>query len=221
MASLDAIRREYLYAFQDRGAILELINGDPPSPPNDVRDRAVSEAINHYSIRVPRTKVVLVSPISTGSYPLPADWQNWSRIVTIENPIDQNPPVYLSQKSIAYRNTETQGYYVLLPNPTASFRLAYLTVHGGGIDNCASIDAIHEPLIGKWAASIACIEAAARYAKSQQNNVDAVNYRTKEQECRAVAGELKALVDRELRAYEWSLLYRTDADASYHKPWRT
>lgn len=221
MASLNSIRKEYLYSFQDRGNLLELINGDPPTPANDVRDRAITEAINGYSMRVPRARTILVASVASGSYQLPTDWQNWSRIIGIEHPIDLNPPQYLSERGIQFRNTESLGYYVLLPNPDASFRLNYTTVHGGGPDNVSSIDAMHESLIGKWAASIACVEAAARYSKTQQNNVDAVNYRTKEQECRSVADALRAIVDRELRQYEWSMAYRTDGDARYGRGWRT
>lgn len=159
MATLLNIQAEYKTALQDKGATLEEINGVPPSPLNDVRDRAIVEAINRYGLRVPRLQTTLIQPVADGYYGLPGDWQVWSRIISVEFPLNATPPTYLSKQAISYQARETGGsFYYLLPNPASSHRLSYTTLHGGGTDLVASIVLMHESLIGKWAVAIASLE---------------------------------------------------------------
>lgn len=220
MATLDSIRTLYKYTLQDKGLTLEEINGTPPSPANDVRDKVIAEAINWYGRRVPRIRTSLVQPLAAGFYELPLDWQVWSRIVSVEFPLDQNPPAIYPKKSIGFQAREVGTFFFLNPNPGSAFRLSYLTVHGGGSDNVSSISDDHEPIIAKYAAGLAGLDFAARYANSVSNNVDSVQYRTKEQEWRSVAKALMDQADVEIRQHEWALLYATEADARYNKSWR-
>lgn len=217
MATLLSIRKYYAYSLQDLGNQLETIN---PVPTDDVRDKAIAEAINWYSRRFPRPKVILVDPLAPGFYQLPNDWQMWSRAILVEFPLDQMPPTYLSNKAFGIQARESLSYFFLNPNPGGQFRLSYTTVHGGGPDNVASIISDHEGPIGKYAASIAADWFADRYANSVSNNLDAVQYRTKEQEWRSVAANLRAQADVELRPAEWSQLYATDGQARYFKGWQ-
>lgn len=217
MATILSIRNYYRYALQDLGNQIETIN-DPVT--DDVRDKAIAEAINWYTRRFPRPKVILVDPIPAGFYQLPNDWQMWSRAILVEFPIDQMPPVYLSNKAFGIQARESLSYFFLLSNPSGQFRLSYTTVHGGGPDNVASIISDHEGPIGKYAASIVAEWFAARYANSVSNNLDAVNYRTKEQEWRSVADALRKQADLELRPAEWAQLYATDGQARYFKGWQ-
>lgn len=220
MATLLSIRNYYKYNLQDLGSQLEIINGNPPVPPDDVRDKAIAEAINWYTRRVPRLKVSLFNADPTGFYQLPNDWQMWSRAILVEFPIDQNPPIYLSDRAFGIQARETLSYFFLQPNPSGQFRLSYTTVHGGGVDGVASVIADHEGIIGKYAVSIAAEQFAARYANSVSNNLDAVNYRTKEQEWRDVAKALREQADRELRPAEFAQMFASDFDARYKKGWR-
>ena len=59
------------------------------------------------------------------------------------------------------------------------------------------------------------------YANSVQNNLDSVNYRSKEQEWRAVAKEMLALAEGQLRKDEWAESFGTDPDTyPPHQVWR-
>lgn len=216
MASLASIRDEYRVALQDLGSLLEEINAVPTT---EVRDRAIAQAISHYTRRVPRIVTTLVTANSTGFYSIPSDWLTTSRFVSLEFPTDQSPPIYLPLGRIQLQRRETGLMYYINPNPSQSFRLTYTGKHGGGADSVDSIDALHEPMIGKWAVGLSALEFAARYANSKSNNLDAVNYRSKEQEWRAVAQAMREAVDRELRAYEQAQVRQTDGDAQ-PKGWR-
>lgn len=218
MATILSIRNYYRYSLQDLGNQLEKIND--PAPTDDVRDKAIAEAINWYTRRFPRVTVSLVNPIAAGFYQLPNDWQFWSRMIFVEFPLDQMPPQYLSYKAFGIQPRESLSYFFINPNPSGQFRFAYTSVHGGGPDNVASIISDHEGPIGKYAASLACDWFADRYANSVSNNLDAVQYRTKEQEWRAVGKNLRDQADLELRPAEWAQLYATDAQARYNKGWQ-
>lgn len=220
MASILGIRTNYKYALQNLGGTLEEVNGVPPSPTDDVRDKSIAEAINWYSRRVPRVAVSLLNAIADGFYQLPNDWQFWSRMISVEFPINQNPTSYIPLKYVNFQQRETLSYFMITPNPSGQFRIAYTTVHGGGPDNVASIVSDHEAIIGRYAAAVSALDFAARYAGSVQNNLDAVQYRTKEQEWRSVAEALIEQADKELRQHEFSQSYATDNEARYLKGWR-
>jgi hypothetical protein len=218
MATMLSIRNYYRYALQDLGNQLEKIND--PAPTDDVRDKAIAEAINWYSRRVPRLSTLLLASIPAGFYQLPNDWQMWSRMILLEFPLNTMPPTYIPNKYFGIQATETVSNFFVNPNPTGNFRLSYTTVHGGGPDNVASVISDHEGIVGKFAASIAADWFADRYANSVSNNLDAVQYRTKEQEWRAVAKNLRDQADVELRPAEYSQMYSSDGEARYFKGWR-
>ncbi len=214
MATLANIRTRYKYALQDQASLLEEI----AESASDVRDKAIEEAIRWYSRRLPQVKTVALAQSTTGFYAVPTDWKVFSRIVSVEFPLDQTPPQYLDQgRHIRLQRQPTGIFYFLDPNPSGTFRLSYTTKH----DETAptTIPDEHDGILGRWAAHVAAVEFASRYANSVQNNVDSVNYRTKEQEWRAVAKELWEDLQRELRRDEWAQLYSADIDTQV-RGWR-
>lgn len=215
MTTLADIQTEYKYALQDKGNILE----DLAASANDVRDKAIQEAIRWYARRIPLVKTVLVSADSSAFYAVPADFENGSRIVTVEFPLNQNPPQYLTRNRgdmIRYQRRETGMFYFLDPNPSGDFRLTYTARH---LDNATTIPAHHAPIVGKMAAAVAATEFVARYANTVSNNVDAVNYRTKEQEWRDVRKTFLAQVEEELRRDEWAQVQSIDS-GTLQKGWK-
>lgn len=211
MATLANIQNEYKYALQDVANLLE-IDGS-----NTVRDAAIKSGIREYSRKFPAIKTALVAVVGSGYYAVPSGWQDaLSRIISVEHPIDQSPPAYLSPKSWRVVRRESTQVIYLDPNPSASFRLTYTAPHD--VTNPATIPDDHEGPVGRWAASIAAIEFAAKYAGSVQNNVDAVNYRSKEQEWRAVSEALRATVMTELAPY--AVAHQRAADyRTYFSAW--
>jgi hypothetical protein len=195
MATLANIRSEYKYALQDVGNIVE-IEGS-----TTVRDKAIAQALVDYSRKFPYIKTVLVASVAGGYYALPSDWlDGFSRIVSVESPIDQSPPAYLSPKSWRLVRRESAPVIYIDPNPSASFRLTFVTKHDESAPT--TIPESHEGALGKWAAMIAAQSMMAFYANTVQNNVDAVNYRSKEQEWRHVYDTLKLQLAGELREAE-------------------
>ena len=219
MTALADIQTAYKYALQDKGSQLEEINSTATTA---VRDAAITQALQWYSRRIPLTKTVSVATSTTSFYTVPTDWTNGkSRIVSVEYPLDQKPPTYLlpySGGGIRMQRRETGWYYYLDPNPSGSFRLTYTTQH---LASASTIDTTHVEIIGRMAASIAAGEFAARYANSVTNNLDAVNYRTKEQEWRSVRDMLMAQVDTELRRDEWAAAMANDPTAGLDRGWKS
>lgn len=203
------LQLQYKLALQDKAALVEEVGTGA-----QVRDNAIVEAIRQYELRIPQIKTVLVSTAAAGFYAVPADWQTFSRIVTIEYPLDQLPPSYLRRRDAKLQRRDTGLFYYCIPNPGGSFRLTYTTKHAavsGG--NYTTIEARHEAALGKMAAAIALDELASYYAKTVQSSNDVVNYRTKEQEIRAVAKEIRAQIEREISTDELKQMADTDSDA--------
>lgn len=216
MASLVAIQTEYAYGLQDLGNLLEQINA---SPTTDVRDKAIAGGIRWYSRLVPNIKVVDTTPIQSGYYPLPADYAQSSRIVSIEFPRDQSPPAYLNSKNFRTQRTPSGENIYINPNPTDTFRLAYTTEH---LQDASTISTAHERIVGIMSAAIACEEFAARFANAVTNNLDSVNYRDKARAFAEKAKEYREQVEREMRSPQWGQFFRADVDAlRMDKSWRT
>ena len=213
--ALADLQLEYKLALQDKQGQVEEVTGA-----NDVRDKAIGEAIRLYETRFPQVKTSDVATITTGFYPVPADWQTFSRIVSIENPIDLNPPAYLRPNAIRQVRRSTGLFYALNPNPSSTYRLTYTTKHDAlSMSNYPSLEARHVSPLAKMAASIALLEIASYFAKTQNAQGDAVVYRTKEQENRTMAIELRKQADAELRADEIRQAHALDSE-TYEKGWR-
>lgn len=180
-----------------------------------VRDKSIEEAIRWYETRIPQVKTILVAASSTPFYAVPSDWQTFSRVVSVEWPLDSTPPTYLTaHRGIKIQRRETGLYHFLTPNPGGSFRFTYTTKHddaSGG--SYPSLETRHAGALGKMAASIALIAMASFFAKTANSQSDAVNYRTKEQEARSVAKEFRDQVEREISLYELRQVAETDIEA--------
>src|SRR3990172_5833657 len=197
MATLANIQRVYTVVLQDRGALL----GESPAVSlTEVRDSSILEAIRWYARKLPLVKTSLIGNGATAFYAVPADWVEGSRIVSIEFPLDQTPPQYVTRRGkgggVTLQRRETGVFYFLSSNPTGPFRLTYTASRN---TDASDIRVDHEEIVGRMAAAIAAANFAAFYANTVQNNVDSVNYRSKEQEWRAVRKELLAEVEMELR----------------------
>ena len=215
MAAIDEVRREYAIALQDKG---NLLADAPALTADEVRDRNIASAIQWFSHRLPQVKTSLIASVASGFYAVPADWQKWSRVVTVEFPLDQNPPAYLdNERGVRLQRREAGLFHHLSPNPSGSYRLTYTTEHS---PDALTIDADHYRYVGLQAAILACEEFAARFAGSVSNNLDAVNYRTKEQEYRSVAKSLREQLEREMRRAAWGQFYTADLNATGRRGWR-
>ena len=211
MATLANIQAEYKLALQDAASTIE-INSN-----TDVRDSSIKDALLRYGRRLPYLKTVLVSATASPYYAVPSGWVDGvSRVVSIEYPINSDPPEYLAPKSWRIVRRESSQVLYVIPNPGGSFRLTFVTKHDETAPTTIPVE--HEGLLGRWAAAIAALTFAAKYANSVSNNVDAVNYRTKEQEWRAVEKALREAVDNDLRRAE--VAFQFDADPFvYYRGW--
>lgn len=220
MGTLANLQLEYKIALQDKAGEIERITDS-----TNVRDSSIAQAVSFYTRRIPRVRTILVSTQASKFYPLPSDWQPWSRIVSLEYPLDTSPPSYIALRSIRFQRRETAQYYhPQTTNPVSSHRLTYTAPHGvvtgGGSNVYESIDATHEPLIGKWAASIAADIFASHFGQTYENNLDAINYRTKADEWRAIAKNLREEVEREINGAEYAQLFATTPDKTDDKTWQ-
>lgn len=221
MALIANVNKEYAYALQDLGALLEQVN---VTPTTDVRDRAIIAAVNYYTRRLPRIQVGLIASIPAGFYPVPSDWIDISRIIALEFPINNTPPIYYSPKAWSLQPREgDQLFFYPNPNPGSSFRLIYTAAHGATValpseTLVGSIPSQHEAVLGMVAAEIACREFAQRYANTVMSNVDSVNYRSKSKEFIEAADSLKKKFDLELERAEIAVLKRGDP-YSYFQGW--
>lgn len=215
MATLANIQVAYKQALQDRDNQLEGIN-DPAT--NAVRDASIEAAIRWYSRRYPNVITALVSSVAGGYYSPPTGFTATSRITSLEYPIDQSPPAYLSPKSYRIVRRETSLKIYVDINPSSAFRLTFTGKH----DETAptTIPDEHTAIVGRMAAVVSAMHFAARYANSVQNNLDGVNYRSKEQEWRSVHDDLLKQINNELRRDEIALLTTSDVDAVF-RGWRT
>lgn len=215
MPAIDDIRREYALALQDKG---NLLADAPAVGADEVRDKNIASAIQWFSHRIPQVKTVLVASIPAAYYPVPTDWQKWSRVVTVEFPLNQEPPAYVdNERGVRLQRRETGLFHHLSPNPSGSYRLTYTTEH---LADGTTVDADHYRYVGLKGAILSAEDFAARYAGSVSNNLDAVNYRTKEQEWRSVAKSLREQLEREMRRPEWSQFYSADLNATGRRGWR-
>lgn len=216
MADLAEIQQEYTNSLQDQAALLEEIN--LPTLDN-VRDKAIEAGIRWYEKRYPFLNTILRNSITPGYYPVPTDWAPFSRLAYVEFPIDETPPRYLSPKGIQEQRREGNAlFHYIEPNPGGDFRFTYTAKHAADL---STIEDRHEPVIGKMSAAIAAVQFAALYANTVVNNLDAVNYRSKEQEWRAVAKEMRDQANRELRPDEWFQVYKTTYESVQSRPYWT
>lgn len=213
MATLADIEDEYLNTLQDQAKLLEEV----ATVADDVRDKAIEEAIRWYEKRYPFLNTILRTSVTPGFYAVPADWAPFSRLGFIEFPIDQTPPTYLSPKGIRLQRREGNAlFHYIEPNPTGSFRFTYTAKHALDL---TTIEDRHEPIIAKMAVAIAAVAFAALYANTVRNNLDAVQYRSKEQEWRAVAKEMRDQANRELRPDAWFQVYGSTYDSAQTRPY--
>lgn len=213
MAALANIQSAYKLAFADRD---NAVSKQIESATDELRDESIVEAVRWYAARMPRLKVNLIPSQASPYFTVPAEWlENSSRIVFVEFPIDQDPPFYLSPKDHRIVKRETGDFIFFHSNPDDQFRLGFTTKHE---DDASTLPALHEEIVGKFAAAVAAVAVADFYAHTIVNNVDAVNYRTKEQEWRDLGKNLRDQVDRHLRRDEMALRRATDSGA-YFRGW--
>lgn len=206
MATLANVQTLYKSFLQDQAKILEEIQGSL----DVVRDQSIKDAIRWYSRRAPQKKTVLVASVATGFYAVPSDWKPGSRIVTVEFPLDQTPPIYYGPRAWQFQRRDTGLFYYLTPNPSGSYRLTYTTKYDETTPT--AIPDEHEEILARVAVYFSAIDFASRYANSVSNNLDAVQYRSKEQEWRAVAKEHLSAAEQLLRRDEWAEMFQTDPD---------
>ena len=213
MATLVNIQSAYKLAFADKS---DEISNQIGSTADELRDESIVEVVRWYAARMPRLKVNLLPAHTSPYFTVPTEWlENSSRIVFIEFPIDQDPPLYLSPKQNRIVKRETGDFIYIFSNPDGQFRLGFTTKHD---DDASTIPDLHEEILGKFAAAVAAVATADFYAHTIVNNVDAVNYRTKEQEWRDLGKNLREQVDRHLRRDEMALRRATDSGA-YFRGW--
>lgn len=224
MATIARIQTEYAYQLQDLGNLLEQVN---VTPTTDVRDKAIIAAVNYYTRRLPRGKTNLVAVVSTGFYPVPADWLDISRIVSLEFPLDVAPtPIYYSTKALRMQLRENDAQYIVPnPNPSGPFRLTYTAAHGATValpseTLVGSIPAAHEAVLGMISAAVACREFAQRMAGTVANNLDSVNYRSKSKEFTDAAMNLERQYDAELQRAELAHA-KLSEPSNYSRGWQT
>src|ERR1051325_10725769 len=72
------------------------------------RDRAIALAVTRYSKDRERPKVQDVTPSDANTLPLPAAWEtDFSELRSIEYPIGNVPPTYVSQERYAFYQSPT------------------------------------------------------------------------------------------------------------------
>jgi len=167
---------------------------------SDAAERAVGQALNTYSRLNPRVRIASFDGDgSTCLFDLPSDYQPpFSKIISVEYPYNQNPPVYLEpSKFQVYTDLDNSAIvYKLLfasaPASGQSARVTYTAVHVlSGYDESTetSLPVPH------WSAflylSAYCLAnfAVGYYGSTTRSTLsaDLVNYRTKADEWRAIA----------------------------------
>jgi hypothetical protein len=197
------VQNYYKYYLQD---ITELLEKAGPES-SAIRDAAIKEVIFRYSERIPKGKVVLVTfvPGAVQLYALPNTWEaGFSRIISVESPIDKAPPSYLREKSYGIVNNESSDKLYFSYGLAENFRLRFTTRHSytaGPMETSTWMPA-HASLLGKWAAAIACQMFADRYAHSVESGNDGVNWRTKSQELRDNSKMLMQQVELDIKQAE-------------------
>jgi len=146
------------------------------------RDQALSLAVGRYSKDRPRVLVEDVTQATTGAeLALPAAWEDEvSDLVSIEYPIGENPPQYITAWRY-YR--DPNGVTVMTDTAVpadADVRMTFTAAHqlDAGSD---TIPAKDREAVACWAAALLLDQLAAYYAGSQDSTLqaDAVDYGSK------------------------------------------
>ena len=123
MATLVNIQSAYKLAFADKS---DEISNQIGTTADELRNESIVEAVRWYAARMPRLKVNLIPAQTSPYFAVPSEWlENSSRIVFIEFPIDQDPPLYLSPKGHRIAKRETADFIYIFSNPDGQFRLGY------------------------------------------------------------------------------------------------
>ena len=183
--SLEAIQFAVADAIQDKDGVIT----DP------TRDRAIADAVLHYSIDCPSVRVVdLVAPGGT-LVPVPTDWaQSFSRLQSIEFPVGAEPPQFLVGCVRYYSSPDGMSFRFDAPFATDdTLRVTYTTRH--------VVDATTDTVPPEHARGVVCLAAAmlcgilaAHYATEGAPTIDAdiTDHRGKTERFRAREKDLRA-----------------------------
>lgn len=156
-------------------------------------DAAIDAAVLRYSTDFPRPVVVDVAAPGGNELPLPLGWQDASRLLSVETPIDQLPPAELGLGDVRFR-MRPDGMAITLPialDAGQDVRLGYTQTHV--VDNSTdTVPAGHRYALACFAASILCGQLASYYANEGAPTIqaDTADHQGKTERYRARARDL-------------------------------
>ncbi len=149
----------------------------------------IAGALGRYSKHRPKISVADIVGNGTYIYAVPAGWiKEFSNIESIEYPIGDNPPTYLDKEDDYEKYLTSSAEQIRLindaPPATESFRVKFTVLRTEATIAANDLDAV-----ANLAASICLGMLGSRYIGTGDSTMaaDAVNYRTKSQECAARA----------------------------------
>lgn len=165
----------------------------------DQRQAAMTEALADYQRFRPRQLIGDITGNGTGTYALPAGWtQEFSRIVSIEFPSGETPPVYLEDADWTVYQSASSTYALRLltevPVASQTLRVSYTGSQTATATTCTVPSTDEEALVNK-AASLACGWLSAYYAQQGQSSIgaDVTNHESKSRQYRDLAKQFQQL----------------------------
>lgn len=139
------------------------------------RDRAIQLAVQRYSKDIERLKVEDVVVTDANTLPLPAAWEaDVSELRSLEYPVDEIPPCYLSQERYGLYQKPASTIIRLLDAvaAAATIRVAYTITHVVSTSTDSIPVKDREP-VACWAAALLCDQLAAFYSGGTDSTIQA------------------------------------------------
>jgi hypothetical protein len=168
---------------------------------------AIQEAVKIYARHRPRRRVQQITGDGAAfTYDLAADFEEpLSRIEAIEHPVDEQDPQIVDENDYALYRDPTTGklrlrFLELVIPSAAKAYVGYTTRHTVNDAGQDTVPVADREAVANLAAAILALELAAHYAQTSSSTLgaDAVDYRSKSGEYRALADRYEARYRRHL-----------------------
>lgn len=190
--TIAAFRAQVVLSIQDDANIIR-----PGGTDYTTIDAKIQDAIAIYSKDKPRKFSKQIAGDGTKIYDLPAEWvEELSRIVEIEYPAGEDPPLIIAEETYSLYRDPTDGLKLRFlgyePSTGENFNLFFLTTHTVSDTVSTVYDGDFYPVCNL--ASSYCLRTlAAHYAQTSESSIgaDAVAYRDKSKQYTELAKELE------------------------------
>jgi len=183
------------------------------------KDRAIDMAVNAYSKNKPRTIKKDVSASGAYDYDMPSEWvDNFSMLLSVEYPADEQDPIYLDQDDfLVYNNGTEDRLRFPSSSPSSGYTIRLeITIKWSLTDTTCNIPSQDFDALASLAASICLRMLAHHYAQTTDPSIsaDIIDYTRKSIEYSTLADNMENIYRKHMGLPELGSKVESSASAA-------